>query len=245
MSMYTIDNRRMLVGGDSVTPENANANLAPLQESQAGEFTWSNPDLACSSEWILPAVRSEVSRLPKESIVVDLGCGNGSLLGHLQDFGFRLYGLDMSVSGLMQARKAYPNITFTQVDLASDLCSHSLAGECDAIISTEVIEHIFLPRLFASNCYKLLKPGGTLIISTPYHGYLKNLALALSGKLDSHFTALWDYGHIKFWSRRTLTNLLAEAGLVVAHFRGVGRLPFLWKTMILVARKPESTRQLG
>jgi len=202
------------------------------------EFTWNDSELACSSEWILPAVRSEVQSLPRGSVVADLGCGNGSLLGHLRDLGFTLHGLDGSVSGLGQAKKRYPDITFSHADLISDLSAHAVAGGCDAVISTEVVEHVFLPRLFAANCYKMLKPGGILIISTPYHGYLKNLVLGISGKLDSHFTALWDYGHIKFWSLRTLTTLLREAGFVVERFRSVGRVPFLWKTMILVARRP-------
>jgi 2-polyprenyl-6-hydroxyphenyl methylase/3-demethylubiquinone-9 3-methyltransferase len=84
----------------------------------------------------------------------------------------------------------------------------------------------------------MLKPGGCLVISTPYHGYVKNLALAITGKLESHFTVLWDYGHIKFWSKQTLYHLLVEAGFVIQRFRGAGRIPYLWKSMILVARKP-------
>ena len=76
------------------------------------------------------------------------------------------------------------------------------------------------------------------IISTPYHGYLKNLALAVTGKLDAHFTALWDYGHIKFWSVRTLSALLREVGLTVEKVFRVGRLPVLAKSMIAVARRP-------
>ena len=71
-------------------------------------------------------------------------------------------------------------------------------------------------------------------------GYLKNCALAISGKLDAHFTALWDGGHIKFWSRRTLTALLQEAGFQVVSFRGAGRCPWLWKSMLIAARKPLS-----
>ena len=80
--------------------------------------------------------------------------------------------------------------------------------------------------------------GGTAILSTPYHGYWKNLALALSGKMDAHFTALWDYGHIKFWSIATLTRLLAEAGFVDIRFKRVGRIPALAKSMIAIARRP-------
>jgi 2-polyprenyl-6-hydroxyphenyl methylase/3-demethylubiquinone-9 3-methyltransferase len=80
--------------------------------------------------------------------------------------------------------------------------------------------------------------GGTAILSTPYHGYWKNLAMALTGKMDAHFTALWDHGHIKFWSVRTLTLLLEEAGFRDIHFERVGRIPPLAKAMIAVARRP-------
>lgn len=79
---------------------------------------------------------------------------------------------------------------------------------------------------------------GPAILSTPYHGYLKNPALALSGRMDAHFTALWDHGHIKFWSMKTLGELLREAGFVDVRFERVGRVPALAKAMIAVARKP-------
>jgi len=78
---------------------------------------------------------------------------------------------------------------------------------------------------------------GGAIVSTPYHGYLKNLALAVTGKMDAHFTALWDHGHIKFWSIPTLTTLLTEAGFENVRFRRVGRIPALAKSMIAVAHK--------
>lgn len=75
-------------------------------------------------------------------------------------------------------------------------------------------------------------------MSTPYHGYLKNLALALTGKMDRHFTALWDHGHIKFWSIPTLTTLMVDAGSETIRFRRVGRIPALAKSMIAIAQKP-------
>ena len=111
-------------------------------------------------------------------------------------------------------------------------------GRFPAVVSLEVVEHVYNPRLYAKCVHDLLEPGGTAVISTPYHGYLKNLALAVTGKMDSHFTALWDHGHIKFWSVATLTALLAEAGLAVVQVERVGRLPVLAKSMIVVARKP-------
>ncbi len=67
---------------------------------------------------------------------------------------------------------------------------------------------------------------------------LKEPGLLLAGKMDQHFTALWDYGHIKFWSVKTLGALLAEAGFRDIRFRRIGRIPPLAKSMIAVATRP-------
>ena len=75
------------------------------------------------------------------------------------------------------------------------------------------------------------------MLSTPYHGYLKNLALAVVGKWDRHLTALWPGGHVKFFSIATLRTLLLEAGFNDIRFIRVGRLPPLAKSMIAVVRK--------
>lgn len=108
----------------------------------------------------------------------------------------------------------------------------------DAVVSTEVIEHLYDPRSFARNVYHLLRPGGLAILSTPYHGYVKNVALAVTGKFDAHFTALWDGGHIKFWSRKTILSLLEETGFQLRACTGAGRMPYLWKSMVVSAHRP-------
>ena len=77
-------------------------------------------------------------------------------------------------------------------------------------------------------------------MSTPYHGYFKNLALAIAGKLDGHLTVLWDGGHIKFFTPGSLRVLLRRAGFSDIHFHFAGRLPWLWKSMIAIARKRAS-----
>jgi 2-polyprenyl-6-hydroxyphenyl methylase/3-demethylubiquinone-9 3-methyltransferase len=112
-------------------------------------------------------------------------------------------------------------------------------GTYPAVVSLEVIEHLTEPRRFLRTMHGLLEPNGLGIVSTPYHGYAKNLALALSGKMDNHFTSLWDGGHIKFFSMRTLGQLLTEAGFTDLRFRRVGRIPPLAKSMIAIFRKRE------
>ena len=63
------------------------------------------------------------------------------------------------------------------------------------------------------------------------------MVLALTGKLDQHFTVLWDHGHIKFWSKKTLASVLTETGFNRIEFAGSGRLPWLWKSIVVRAYK--------
>lgn len=83
------------------------------------------------------------------------------------------------------------------------------------------------------------------ILSTPYHGWLKNVAIAATGAWDKHHNPLWDHGHIKFWSRKTLRKLLEESGFTDVRFERVGRIPSLAKCMIAVARRPAQGEEPG
>ncbi|BDD87660.1 hypothetical protein DPPLL_20250 [Desulfofustis limnaeus] len=96
---------------------------------------------------------------------------------------------------------------------------------------------MYFPRRWASTLFALVEQGGTAIVSTPYHGYWKNLAMAVTGKMDGHFSVLWDHDHIKFWSVDTLDRLLREAGFGDIRLRRVERIPALAKSMVAIARK--------
>jgi 2-polyprenyl-3-methyl-5-hydroxy-6-metoxy-1,4-benzoquinol methylase len=169
--------------------------------------------------------------------VLDLGCGNGALCGALSAAGFEVVGCDPSEDGIAFARRTFPHIPFHLLGVYDD-CAVLGDDDFDVVVSTEVIEHISRPRSLPRFASKVLRSGGHLVLTTPYHGYIKNLALAVSGKLDAHFTVLWDGGHIKFWSRATLSRLLTEEGFDVTGFIGAGRIPYLWKSMIVIAQKP-------
>ena len=140
------------------------------------------------------------------------------------------------MQGIEQANAKFPDIPLRLGSSFDDLAQQY--GTFPVVVSLEVVEHVYAPRKYAATLFSLLEPGGVAIVSTPYHGYLKNLALAVAGKMDAHFTALWDHGHIKFWSMKTLTGLLEESGFSDIHFIRVGRIPPLAKSMIAIARKP-------
>jgi 2-polyprenyl-3-methyl-5-hydroxy-6-metoxy-1,4-benzoquinol methylase len=169
----------------------------------------------------------------RNSCILDLGCGNGYLVNYLISQGFNAYGTDASEEGIIIAQKAHKDRFFIQ-----DLSTGKLPPELqdltfDTIISTEVIEHLYDPEGFIEFCKKALNNKGEIIISTPYHGYFKNLVIGIFNKWDLHFSPLWHGGHIKFWSRQTLSKLLSQAGFTVITFKGCGRTPYFWKSMII------------
>ncbi|RFZ82248.1 class I SAM-dependent methyltransferase [Mucilaginibacter terrenus] len=172
----------------------------------------------------------------KNRCILDLGCGNGYLVNHLVLLGYNAYGTDASQEGIAIAKQSNPDRFFVQ-----DLSSNELPEELrkihfDTVISTEVIEHLYDPDAFINFCRQQLSPGGELIISTPYHGYLKNLLLSVTDSWDKHQNPRWLGGHIKMWSVRTLTGLLVDKGFTVTNFAGCGRIPYVWKSMIIKAR---------
>ncbi|MEJ0005138.1 MAG: class I SAM-dependent methyltransferase [Steroidobacteraceae bacterium] len=208
-----------------------------MTENRVPEYGWNSGDSPCSCGYIAPKILEliESYRLRR---VLDLGAGNGALCAMLARAGCDVVGVEFDEKGFDIARRTYPDIPFHHFGVQDDPAAlMSVEQSFDAVVSTEVIEHLFSPHLLPVYAARTLKAGGLLIISTPYHGYLKNLALSIFGKWDFHHTALWHGGHIKFWSRATLTQLLADNGFEAISFHGVGRLPYLWMSMVLVARK--------
>jgi len=198
------------------------------------DYGYQSAGLGSAHGYLLPGLLAMLGRPPGP--VLDVGCGNGAIARSLIAQGYDVYGVDASESGIAIANAESPGRFFV-LDVSSGELPAGLAGKrFDVVISTEVIEHLYDPRGFIAFARRILQSGGEFIVSTPYHGYFKNLALAAAGKLDAHFTVLWDGGHIKFFSRRTLEQMLREQGFEVTAFAGAGRLPWLWKSMLMKAR---------
>ncbi len=174
------------------------------------------------------------------STVLDAGCGDGNFTESLAvEGGFRMFGVDLSSGGVEIALKRPGGMRFAVASVYDDLLKEfPEIQNVDAIVSIEVIEHLYHPREFFKRARQALRPGGVLVITTPYWGYLKNIVLALTNRIDRALTALWDGGHIKHWSYRTLRLMGEDQGFECIGFHGAGRqIPFLWKGMVMIFRK--------
>lgn len=203
------------------------------------EYVYDNAHPSHASRYLWPEVRRQILAAgagKPVARVLDVGCGNGAASAMIAGLGIAVTGVDTSGSGIEIARSAHPGCRFEVASAYEDLAARF--GTFTVVVSLEVIEHLYDPRQFARRIFDALEPGGVAMLSTPYHGYLKNLALAVSGRLEGHFTALWDGGHIKFFSMATLAQLLTEAGFEAPRFVRVGRIPPLAKSMIAITRKP-------
>lgn len=208
-----------------------------MQKNITG-YRYSDAKLNHSHRYLLPSIMTilESMQLSREQRhLFEIGCGNGSVANYLTEKGWEVTGVDPSIDGIAQANRNYPYLKLSHGSSSDDLSGKF--GRFPVVLSLEVVEHVFAPREYAKTLFRLCDVGGTVIVSTPYHGYWKNLAMAVTGKMDNHFTALWDNGHIKFWSMKTLSALLGEAGFTDIRFLRTGRIPAFAKSMIAIAQK--------
>jgi 2-polyprenyl-3-methyl-5-hydroxy-6-metoxy-1,4-benzoquinol methylase len=185
---------------------------------------------------LLPAVKK---LLPKTSPlkILDAGCGRGFATSRLAEWGHEVIGIDQAEKRLALAEQAFGPVRFEVASVYDDLTHLAPPEGWDVVVSLDVIEHLFAPQKFLANMQRHLSEGGLIILSTPYHGYLKNLAISLLHGWDKHFAVDNEGGHIKFFSRHTLDALLKKSGFSPVTFLQRGRLPGFWKSLLVKAVK--------
>jgi 2-polyprenyl-3-methyl-5-hydroxy-6-metoxy-1,4-benzoquinol methylase len=166
--------------------------------------------------------------------VLDVGCGEGRFTAALAGAGSLTVGIDVAEEPLRRARLAHPDLDLRLV------APHGPWGLADAsfdfVWAGETIEHVADTAGWLSEVRRVLRPGGLLLLSTPAYGPLTLLGLALSPrKFASHFDPRSD--HLRFYSRRTLGELLGEFGFAQIMFSGLGGVPWARRTLLAAAQR--------
>jgi ubiquinone/menaquinone biosynthesis C-methylase UbiE len=138
--------------------------------------------------------------------VLDFGCGTGAILTGLKGVNRSAsYGVDVSENAIGFAKAKFPDYNWLQVPIDSALPFDN--NRFDVVLSSEVIEHVFDVDNYLRELHRVLKPGGILGLSCPFHGFLKDLLILLSGKFESHFHNPYD-PHIRFYSMKSIRDAL-------------------------------------
>jgi SAM-dependent methyltransferase len=143
---------------------------------------------------------------------LDLGCGDGRLTAYVR--ARSLVGADVSEVALARARARLPGAELVLVDPDEPLPFGD--GSFDLVLCAETIEHVRDVQLLLSEVRRVLRPGGWFAVTTPAHSRLTALRLLVRG-WESEFQPLSP--HLRFFTRRSLEELLAEMGFEVVSLQ--------------------------
>ena len=197
--------------------------------------------------------------------IVDVGCGDGMCTELTADLagetgGHHVAGVDWAAAPLKQA--AERGLTLVRGSLDTGLPFAS--GSVDVVILSEVVEHLVDPDGGLAELYRVLRPGGHLVLSTPNLAAWFNRGLLLAGvqPIFSEVSLRRVYGrpgevvagHLRLYTKRALVGFLADLGYteikvsgacyhdVPAPLRPLDRLfrlvPDLSAILMTHARKP-------
>lgn len=165
---------------------------------------------------------------------LDVGCGEGQFAAALARAGFAVVGIDVAEEPLRRARAAEPELELLLVDPREPWPFED--ASFDVAWAGETIEHVLDTRAWLSELRRVLRPGATLLLSTPAHEPFTRLALGLSRRtFEAHFDPRSD--HVRFYTRRALAELLEEFGFDEVHVHAAVGLPGARRVLLAAARR--------
>ena len=153
-----------------------------------------------------------ISRLlPKKGIkkVLDAGAGSGWLSEMLAGRGFEVTALDIGLDSILRARKRLKErsvpVNFTEGDVYR---IPFRSGSFDAAFASEILEHLEKPLEALSEIARVVRPGGWIIVSTPYRERIEEI-LCIHCNRKTPVNA-----HLHTFDEHTLPELLKTAGFI-------------------------------
>jgi SAM-dependent methyltransferase len=139
--------------------------------------------------------------------VLEAGCGEGYGADLIADVARRVIGLDYDESAVAHVRARYPRVEMLHGNLAELPLADSAV---DVVVNFQVIEHLWDQGQFVAECFRVLRPGGALLISTPNR-------ITFSPGRDTPINPF----HTRELNAAELTELLTSAGFAVEAMLGV------------------------
>lgn len=160
----------------------------------------------------------------KRPKILDAGCGDGVLLKPLTDLGtFNVYGIDYNPIRVRRARGNAPQATVHQADLTQPKSMQGLGfrdGHFDAIIMSQVLEHIEQDEQVLEYVATLLDDSGIFILGVPNEGCL--MGRIRNKVLQPSIARTTD--HVNFYTEKDMLHKLNRAGFTVDRVERTGFL---------------------
>jgi SAM-dependent methyltransferase len=165
--------------------------------------------------------------------VLDLGCGAGRFVAALAAAGAEPVGVEIAEAALERARRNAPGADLRLLEPDGSLpLEHA---SVDLVWCSEVLEHVPDTAHVLLEARRVLRPGGRLLATVPFHGRVKAALIALL-RFDAHFDPLGQ--HVRFYTRGSLARTLDRAAFADVRVRPWGGPPLLRTGLTAWARRP-------
>lgn len=145
--------------------------------------------------------------------ILDLGAGAGLVSNFFKKKGYEVYAIEWTNAGV--ARLIERGIKAEQKDI-EDLPYSYDNNYFDEVFWGDNIEHLFFPEKVTKEIYRILKPGGRLVLSTPNHGWIINrlyyFILGVPRRTEGHKTNIWEWQHIRYFNKQEMYKFLQHCG---------------------------------
>lgn len=145
-----------------------------------------------------------IHSLKSKGDLLEIGCGNGVLLGKLKEY-FRVWGVDISPSAIAEAKQ---RVGSSRVWVADVQHETAVRSKFNIIIALDVLEHLPQPQSTIRYIRKLLKRDGVFMFSVPNN-------YGLYGKFSTCLMNYFDRTHISTYQRFKWIELITENGFVI------------------------------
>lgn len=189
------------------------------------DFTYFQAQLSKSDEKVAfqyGRLLSFIGNLASDARILDAGCGAGPALRLLKTLGFIPFGSDLVEYPLLQARHLIPDARLVRCN--SDQPLPYRAESFDAILMSEVIEHVTSPDFTLRECWRVLRRNGAVALTTPNLWDVRRFYFPVLGKVWSGDA---DATHQTLFNPRTLDEVLRASGFQNTRVRA-GFKPLRW-----------------
>lgn len=177
-------------------------------------------------EFIISSVHRDVKS------ILDIGCGSAWVAEFFTNKSVKVYSFDISLLNTLRAKKKVPDRL--NIPLVGDSLSLPLkVNSIDCVIASEVIEHVIDPKLFVKELFRVVKPGGRLIIATPYKEVLRySLCIHCNKKTPIN-------AHLHSFDEKVLIKLIDSKDLDEVMWKTFGNKVLIYlRTYILLKFLP-------